>query len=176
VDDKRRADPVRRIVVQREGKVKRAQKGRQRHMAWREGRLKPWQARVGPSRWTKKRIQHDLQKVWQQYPQGQWDKVTLSGFGKHARERRGDVDRAKRQETTLLDGMSALVTTLPAEPHTTAQVFQLFTEPHDVERSNHLLKGHLRVSPVYLKKPMRLEGRLFMLWMALVADRLIARA
>jgi hypothetical protein len=74
--------------------------------------------------------------------------VTLIGLGKHARELRVDVDRAKMQETTLLDGMSALVTTLPAETHTTEQVFPLFKAHHDVERSNHLLKGHLRVSPV----------------------------
>jgi transposase len=101
--------------------------------------------------------------------------VPLIGLGKHARELRVAVDRAKRPATTLGDGMDALVTTLPAETHTTEQVFPLFTARHDVERSNHLLKGHLRVSPVYLKKPMRIEGLLCMLWMALVACLLIER-
>jgi transposase len=163
------------MVVKSEGKVKRAQKGRQRPRAWIEGRLKPWQACVGQPRWTKKRLHNGLKKVLKHYPEGQWDKVPLRGVGKHARELRVDGDRAKMQETTLLDGMYALVTTLPADSHTTEQVFQLFKAQHYVERSNPILKGHLRVSPVYLKKPIRIEGLLFILWIALVAYLLIER-
>jgi Domain of unknown function (DUF4277) len=172
---KHRVYPVRLLVVKSEGKAKPAQKVRQRHMAWIEGRLKQLQACVGQPRWTKKRIHKGIKKVLKQYPEGQWYKVTLSGFGKHVRELRVDVDRVKMQETTLLDGMYALVTTLPADSHTTAQVFQLFKAQHYVERSNHILKGHLRVSPVYLKKPIRIEGLLFILWIALVAYLLIER-
>jgi hypothetical protein len=71
VYDKRRASPVRRIVVKREGQVKRAQTVRQRQMAWIDGRLKPWQERVGPPRGTKKRIQHGIKQVLQHYPAGQ---------------------------------------------------------------------------------------------------------
>jgi Domain of unknown function (DUF4277) len=72
VYDQRRAYPVRLIVVKSEGQGNRAPKVRQRHMAWREGRLKPWQERVGQPRWTKKRLQNRIKKVWQQYPEGQW--------------------------------------------------------------------------------------------------------
>jgi transposase len=86
-----------------------------------------------------------------------------------------EVDEAKMQEATQWDGMSALVTTLSAEEYPTDQVFGLFKEQHYVERSNHILKGHLRVSPVYLKKPMRIEGLLFILWLALVAYLLLER-
>ena len=86
-----------------------------------------------------------------------------------------EVDEAKMQEATQWDGMYALVTTLSAEEYPTDQVFGLFKEQHYVERSNHILKGHLRVSPVYLKKPMRIEGLLFILWLALVAYLLLER-
>jgi hypothetical protein len=163
------------MVVKREGKVKRAPKVRQRHMAWIEERLKPWPARVGQPRWTKKRINNGIKKVWKQSPEGQWSKVPLIGFGKHARELRVEVARANMQETTRWDGMYARVTTLPADTHTTDQVFQLFKAQHDVERSNHLLKGQVMVSPVYLKQPIRIEGLLFLLWLALVAYLLIER-
>jgi transposase len=68
-----------------------------------------------------------------------------------------------------------LVTTLPAAEHSTDRVFGLYKEQHDVERSHHILKGHLRVSPVYLKKPIRIEGLLFLLRLALLVYLLIER-
>jgi transposase len=172
---KHRMYPVRLIVVKSEGKVKRAQKVRQKHMVWIEARLKQLQARVGQPRYTKKRLNHGIRKVLKQYPEGQWYKVTLVGFGKHAQELRVEVDEAKMQEATQWDGLYALVTTLSAEEYPTDQVFGLFKEQHYVERSNHILKGHLRVSPVYLKKPIRIEGLLFILWLALVAYLLLER-
>jgi transposase len=86
---------------------------------------------------------------------------------------RGGSRWGENAEATLLEGMYALVTTLPADTYTTDRVFQLFKEQHYVERSNHILKGHLRVSPVYLKKSIRIEGLLFILWLALVVYLLI---
>jgi hypothetical protein len=85
------------------------------------------------------------------------------------RELRVAVDRANMQETTLLEGMYARVTTLPADSPTTAQGLRRFKAPPAVARSKHLLTGPLRVSPVDLKTPSRIEGVLFLLWLALVA-------
>lgn len=172
---KHRIYPVRLIVVKSEGKVKRAQKVHQRHMVWSEERLKQLQARVGQPRYTKKRLNHGIRKVVKQYSEGQWYKVTLIGFGKQARELRVEFDGAKMQEATQWDGMYALVTTLPAEAYSMDEVFGLFKEQHYVERSNHILKGHLLVNPVYLKKPIRIEGLLFILWLALLVYLLIER-
>ena len=172
---KKRVYPVRLIVVKSEGKVKRAQKLRQRHMRWIEERLQQLQGRVGKPRWTKKRLNNGIRKVLKQYPEGQLYNVSLIGFGKHARELRVEVDLAKLQEATLWEGMYALVTTLSADTYTTDQVFQRYKEQHYVERSNHILKGHLLVNPVYLKKPIRIEGLLFLLWLALVVYLLIER-
>ena len=93
----------------------------------------------------------------------------MVGFGTHAQTRRVEVEAAKRPAAIQRDGMSALVTTLSAEEDPTDQVFGLFTEPQDVERSQHLLTGPLRGSPVSLKKPMRSEGLRLMLGWALVA-------
>jgi hypothetical protein len=172
---KKRAYPVRLIVVKSEGKVKRAQKVRQRHMRWSDERLQPLQGRVGKPRWTKKRLNNGIKKALKQSPEGQFYNVPLIGFGKHARELRVEVDLAKRQEATLLEGMYARVTTLPADTDTTDQVCQRSKAQHYVERSNHILKGHLLVNPVYLKKPIRIEGLLFLLWLALLVDLLIER-
>jgi transposase len=173
--DKQRVYPVRLIVVKSEGKIKRAQKVHQRHMAWIEARLKQLQTRVGQPRYTKKRLNHSIQTVLKQYPEGQWYKAALVGFGKDAQELRVALDEAKMQEATQWDGLYALVTTLPGEAYSTDQVFGLYKEQHYVERSNHILKGQLRVSPVYLKKPIRIEGLLFILWLALVAYLLLER-
>jgi hypothetical protein len=63
---KHRMYPVRLIVVKSEGKVKRAQKVRQKHMVWIEARLKQLQARVGQPRYTKKRLNHGIRKVLKQ--------------------------------------------------------------------------------------------------------------
>jgi hypothetical protein len=96
---------VRLIVVKREGKVKRAPKGRQRPRAWREGRLTPWQEGGGQPRWPKKRMQHGIKKALPPYPDGPWYHVTRSGVGQHARELRVDVEWATMPETTLWDGL-----------------------------------------------------------------------
>ena len=173
--DKPHTYPVRLMVGKSEGKVKRAQKVHQRQMVWTEERLKPWQARVGPPRSTKKRLNHGIRKVVKPHAEGQWSKVTVMGFGTQARELRVECDGAKRQEATQWDGIYALVTTLPAEASSTDEVFGLFKEHHDVERSNHILKGHLLANPVYLKKPIRLEGLLFILWLAWLVYLLIER-
>jgi transposase len=172
---KHRMYPVRLLIVKSEGKIKRAQKVHQRHMVWIEARLKQLQARMGQPRYTKKRLNHSIRTVLKQYPEGQWYKAALVGFGKHAHELRVDFDEAKMQEATQWDGLYALVATLPAAEYSMDQVFGLYKEQHYVERSNHILKGELRVSPVYLKKPIRIEGLLFILWLALVVYLLLER-
>jgi transposase len=172
---KKRGYPVRLIVVKSEGKVKRAPQLRQRHRRWIEERRQQLQGRVGKPRWTKKRLNNGIRKALKQYPEGQLYNVSLSGFGKHARELRVAVDLAKLQETTLGEGMYALVTTLAADTYTTDQVLQRYKEQHYVERSNHILKGHLVVNPVSLKKPIRIAGLLFLLGRALVVYLLIER-
>jgi hypothetical protein len=96
---------------------------------------------VGKPRWTKKRLNKGVRKALKPYPEGQWYKVTLVGFGKHVRELRVEVDGAKMHEATLVDGMSALVTTRPTATDTTEQGFQLCKEQHYVERSKPILKG-----------------------------------
>lgn len=175
LQDQKRVSPVRRIVVKREGKVTRAQTVRQRHRAWSAERRQPWQARVGNPRATKKRLNHGIQKVLQQDPEGQWSKGTLVGFGKHARELRVEVDAAKRHDATLVDGRYALVTTWSAKGYSTDQVLGLFKEHDDGERSHHIRTGHLWVDPVSLKTPIRIEGLLCMLWLALLVSLVIER-
>jgi transposase len=136
--------PLRLIVVKSEGKVRRAQKARQKHMVRIEERLKHLQERVGQPRWTRKRIMKGIAKALKLYPEGKFYKVSLVGIGKHARELRVAVDLETVQEEMLLDGMYVLVTTLPSAEYTTDQVFGLFKEQHYIERSIIFLRGIYR--------------------------------
>ena len=63
MDDTPRLSPVRLMVVKSEGTVKRAPKVRQKPLVGMEARLKPWQARVGPPRSTKKRRNQGIRTV-----------------------------------------------------------------------------------------------------------------
>lgn len=167
--------PLRLIVVKSDGKVRRNQKSRHKHMTRIEDRLNELKEKIGKPRWTKDRILKGIKKALKMYPEGKFYKVELLDDGKRPTELKIEVEVEKVKEEALLDGIYALVTTLPFEEHFTDKVFRLFKEQHYVERSNHILKGHLLVNAVYLKIPIRIEGLLFILWLALLAYLLIER-
>jgi transposase len=140
-----------------------------------EERLQPLQERGGQPRWPRKRIRKGLAKALKLSPEGKFDKVSVGGSGTHARALGVAGDLETGQDERLLDGMEVLVTTRPSAESTTDQVCGLFKEHHYVERSNHILKGHLSVSPVYLKKSLRIDGCLCILWLALLVSLRIER-
>ena len=73
------------------------------------------------------------------------------------------------------DGLYVLNTSLPKRTHSTDDVFTAFKEQHHIETAHHQWKAPLRLRPLFLKKPKRLESLVFVQFLALMAFYLIQR-
>ncbi len=73
------------------------------------------------------------------------------------------------------DGLSVLGTSLSKNTHTSDDVFVAFKEQHHIETAHHQWKAPLRLRPLFLKKPTRLESLVFVQFLALMAFYLIQR-
>jgi len=72
------------------------------------------------------------------------------------------------------DGVSALVTTASLL-HSGDALFSMFKEQNYHERSHHLYKGPLAVTPIFLKSPQRVEALVCLLQLALQAHQVLER-
>lgn len=80
---------------------------------------------------------------------------------------------AKRD--TKYDGLYVLATSLSKKTQTTDNVFTAFKEQHHIETAHHQWKAPIRLRPLFLKKPERLESLVFVQFLALMAFYLIQR-
>jgi hypothetical protein len=72
------------------------------------------------------------------------------------------------------DGISALVTTATIL-HSADALFSMFKEQNYLERSHHLYKGPIAVTPIFLKSPQRVEALVCLLQLALQAHQVLER-
>jgi len=84
-------------------------------------------------------------------------------------------DAAKAQEDAQFDGVSAMLTNLPRQSHSTDEVFTDFKEQHHIETSHHQWKAPIRLRPLFLKKIERLESLIFVQFLALMCFYLVQR-
>lgn len=167
--------PVRLIVVRSDGKKKRDEKRRDKHMRWLEVKFEELRGKGG--KWhTELRVRRWLKKVLSKYEEGEiydfkieFDKAGwLSNFSYW-------IKAEALRSAQLLDGIYLLVTTLSKEDNDLNKIFTLFKEQHYVESANRVLKSRLRIKPVFLQRPGRIEGLLFILWLSLLVYMLLER-
>lgn len=111
-------------------------------------------------------------KILSKYPEGKYYEVKID-----AAENQLEYKLSKEdvEYDSVLDGIFLLVTTLAREEYPLDRVFTLFKEQHYIERENHILKGTLRIRPVYLQNQKRIEGLIFILWLAFLCYLLMER-
>lgn len=73
------------------------------------------------------------------------------------------------------DGLYAVVTSLPKRTHSTDDVFITFKEQHHIESAHHQWKAPMRLRPLFLNKPRRIESLVFVQFLALMAFYLLQR-
>ena len=74
-------------------------------------------------------------------------------------------DETSRKQDEAYDGLSVLVTT--TMQRSADQLFTKFKQQTYAEHANHIFKGPLRVRPVFLKNPRRVEALVFLMMMSL---------
>lgn len=82
-------------------------------------------------------------------------------------------DRAEADEK--YDGLSVLLTNLPQKAHATEAIFTEYKAQHHIETSHHQWKAPIRLRPLFLKKPSRLESLVFVQFLSLMAFYLLQR-
>lgn len=80
---------------------------------------------------------------------------------------------AKRD--ALCDGIYAIATSLPKKEFSTDHIFTAFKEQHHIETAHHQWKAPIRLRPLFLKKPARIESLLLVQFLALMAFYLLQR-
>lgn len=84
-------------------------------------------------------------------------------------------DAARAEADARYDGLSVLVTTAP-RTQSADLLFSQFKQQNEVELGHHQWKTPLRVHPVFLKNPRRVEALIHLLLIALTAYYLLQRA
>lgn len=164
--------PVRLTIVRSDGKVKRDQKNRNKHCQWIENELNELASKLGSSYYTEERIEKKKNKILSKYHEGKYYGVNID-IEKNQLDYK--ILNDKVEEDSIFDGIFLLVTTLPKGEYPLDRVFTLFKEQHYIERENHILKGTLKIRPVYLQNQKRIEGLIFILWLTLLCYLLIER-
>lgn len=164
--------PVRLIIVRSDGKVKRDQKNRRKHCETIENELNELASKLGGSYYTEERVEKKKSKILSKYPEGKYYEVKIDAAKNQLEYKLSTEDV---EYDSALDGIFLLVTTVSREEYNLDKVFTLFKEQHYIERENHILKGTLRIRPVYLQNQKRIEGLIFILWLALLCYLLMER-
>lgn len=172
VTHKKENYPVRLIIVRSDGKVRRDKKDRTKHCERIEKELHELALKLKPDKthYTAEKLQKKIQKILARYYEGKYYQVYADGVKLHYQ-----IIQEKLEEDSALDGIFLLLTTLPREKYPLDKVFTLFKEQHYIERANSILKGTLHIRPVYLRNPKRIEGLVFILWLALLCYLMIER-
>jgi hypothetical protein len=85
------------------------------------------------------------------------------------------LDQAAVDRDALDDGYAALVTTVPQPQASADLLFTKYKQQNYCEHSHHIFKGPLAVTPVFLKRPERVEALLFLMMIALQAYFVLQR-
>jgi transposase len=85
------------------------------------------------------------------------------------------VKRRQMAQDGRLDGLHILQTNLLERGHSPLDVLTLYKEQYRSEFSARDLKGPMAVTPMFLRKPERLEVLLFLIWVTLLIYVLLAR-
>jgi transposase len=169
-----RRTKYRLIFVRSSAKAKQQAATRERH----EGKIRAEfdlvQRNLGKySLKTEEAIRRRLEKACAKYPEGKLFRYTLTA-------KRGQfqldwhVDEAELARVKELEGVFVLKTNLPKKQSITA-VLTTYRGQSQVEKRFHHMKGPLALTPMFLEKPERIAGLLFIITLALTLMALMER-
>lgn len=191
-DDPKRSLGVRLIFIHSTSDEKTARQQRERLLAARGAKLATLAERVLDGRHpytTEARIWEAVHKIFGKTDLKQYLRIELQRLRKTERDqlpppKPGCVrsrfrlvvtrDEEALTQAARYDGRSLLVTTAP-EVHTTDALFSTYKRQIYNEHANHIFKGPLEVSPVFLKTPERVEALVFLMMISLQLHFLLQR-
>jgi transposase len=175
VDGKKIRMKYRQLFVWSEAKADEEAKTRQRHIE----KTKAEFEKIGKNLnkytlKTREKIVSRLEAAKSKYAAGEVFTYELS-------ERKGvfsltwQIDSAALERLEQLDGAYMVKTDLPKSDYSSGAVLQEYKEQIHVERRIGDMKGPLAIAPLFLEKPLRIAGMMYILLWALMAMALMER-
>lgn len=165
----------RQIFVWSEAKATEEAKTRDRHLAKITKEFEAVQKNLNKySLKTEEKIVSRLEKAKSKYAVGDVFTYTLTGNpGDYTMQ--WQINDSAMERLKKLDGAYVLKTDLPKSQHSTASILQQYKEQIHVERRIGDMKGPLAIAPMFLEKPLRIAGLMYVLLWALMAMALMER-
>jgi transposase len=165
----------RQIFVWSEAKAAEESKTRQRHIDKTRAEFESIDKNLNKySLKTREKIVSRLETAKGKYPAGDVFTYELSQrSGKFAL--RWDIDQPALNRLKNLDGAYVLKTDLSKSKYPASAVLQEYREQIHVERRIGDMKGPLAIAPMFLEKPLRIAGLMYILLWALMAMSLMER-
>ncbi|MEZ6098340.1 MAG: IS1634 family transposase [Pirellulaceae bacterium] len=165
----------RQIFVWSEAKAEQESKTRQRHLTKIRTEFEAIERNLNKySLVTREKIVSRLESAKNKYDVGDLFHYELSRrSGKFSL--RWNIDESELTRLEELDGAYVLKTDLPKSTHSTSKVLEEYKEQIHVERRIGDMKGPLAIAPMFLEKPLRIAGLMFILLWSLMTLSLMER-
>jgi transposase len=165
----------RQIFVWSEAKAEQEAKTRQRHLDKTTAEFQAIERNLNKySLKTREKIVSRLEAAKGKYTIGDVFRYELSQRGGKF-SLRWEIDPSELKRVEELDGAYVLKTDLPKNSHPTSKVLQEYKEQIHVERRIGDMKGPLAIAPMFLEKPLRIAGLMFILLWSLMTLSLMER-
>jgi transposase len=162
------------IFVHSSAKAKQQAATRQRHMDKIRAEFELVHRNLGKYSFkTEEAIRRRLEKACGKYTEGSLFQYTLTSKAGHF-QLQWQIDETALAQVQQLEGVFVLKTNLPKKQSITT-VLTTYRDQSQVEKRFHHLKGPLAVAPMFLEKPERIAGLLFVIVLALTLLALLER-
>jgi len=123
-------------------------------------------------------VRQRVARVRRQNPAGRYFQVQVTKTRAHTAPLRltWTVQRKALRADARWDGVYSVITNLPAETHSPTAVLEIYKDQHQAEgRFRDLNQLPVRVRPLWLKRPDRIEARVFLVMLAALIFALLER-
>lgn len=170
---------VRRLYIRSSRKAEHAQAKRARQVAGIQAELERIQSLLNKYDYTTLEIVRErVGKALRRNPTGQYFSVQVSKTRARVAPLRltWTLNRKRLRADAQWDGVYSVLTNLPEGTHTPSAVLEIYKDQHQVEwRFRDLNQLPVRVRPLWLKRPDRLETLVFLIMLAVLVLALIER-
>lgn len=171
--------PVRRLYVRSSRKAEQAAAKRLKHLTLLETELQRIRGLLNKYDYTTRDIvQTRVTRLLGKYPEGRQVQVTVrkTRSATAPLQMTWRFQRKKLRAAARWDGVYSLITNLPAETHTPRAALEIYKDQHRVEgRFRDMNQLPLRVRPVWLKNPERIETLVFLVLVAALLFAVLER-
>lgn len=167
------------IFIKSDGKLRREKKTESKRLTFINEGIKRINDHLGrPHYRTTKEVEKRIKGVLSKYPDygGFYSCQIIQNEAGKPIKVAYFVNESSLAKKRMLYGVYVIGTTLKADEYPMDRVFSIFKEQYTVENANKILKGPVRLRPIFLHKQERIESLILVIFLALMVYYLLERA